>query len=168
MKPAPSSGPRTVEELLIEAHALESEAAQRYVEFADIMDSCNNGEVAQLFRSIAAQEAEHADQIARRIGGGAAPTVRARRIPPVAEFEQAHYLMQPWHALTIAIEAERRAFDFYASIARTSDSEELRTAATQLQAEEQEHVALLEQWLKRVPVPPTDWDDDPDPPRYTD
>jgi rubrerythrin len=169
MTSAPPVGPRTVEDLLVEAHALESEAAQRYREFAEIMESHNNGEVAQLFRSIAAQEAEHAEQIARRIGGRAALSPpRERRSPAVAELEQAHYLMQPWHALQIAIEAERRAFDFYASVARASDSEELRKAATQLQAEEREHVALLEQWLGRVPVPPPGWDDDPDPPRYTD
>ncbi|AMO25276.1 hypothetical protein UC35_05815 [Ramlibacter tataouinensis] len=154
--------------MLVQAHALESEAAQRYLEFAEIMESHNNGEVAQMFRAIAAQEAEHAEHIRLRIHGRGALPPRERRTPAVAELEQAHYLMQPWHVLQIAIQAERRAYDFYASVAQVSGCDELRKTATQLQAEEQQHIAMLEQWLARVPVPATGWDDDPDPPRYTD
>jgi len=169
MTPAQSAIPQTIDHLLAEALALESEAAQRYLEFAEIMDRHNNAEVAQLFRLLASQEAEHAQQIRGRIRDPAALTPsHGRRSPQVAELEQAHYLMQPWHALQIAIEAERRAHDFFASIALSSDSEELRKIATQLQAEEREHLTLLEQWLGRVPVPSSNWDDDPDPPRYTD
>jgi rubrerythrin len=49
-----------------------------------------------------------------------------------------------------------------------STSEAVRRAATELQAEEAEHVALVQEWLTKVPPPDPDWALDPDPPRYTD
>jgi hypothetical protein len=44
----------------------------------------------------------------------------------------------------------------------------VRKAALELQAEEAEHVALVQAWLAKVPAPDPDWAVDPDPPRYTD
>ncbi len=158
----------TVEALMAQAYAMEREASARYREFAEIMENCNNGEVAALFHSIAAQEAGHAEDIRARMGWSRVPVVPARHGPALAELESAHYLMQPWHVLQIAIEAERRAHDFFASIALACEDPELRAAATHLQDEEREHLALLDSWLARVPVPVPGWDEDPDPPRYTD
>jgi hypothetical protein len=40
----------TMNELMAFAYALEIEAAERYAEFADAMESHNNREVAELFR----------------------------------------------------------------------------------------------------------------------
>ncbi|WBY03203.1 ferritin family protein [Ramlibacter tataouinensis] len=169
MKAALLSPPRSIDELMARAWLLEQEATQRYTEFAEVMETHNNREVADLFRSLAAQEAAHADHIHKRMGWArppdAAATVAAPEAPPL---EEAHYLMQPWHALTIALQAEQQAHDFFAWLAQSCDDPELRRAATDLQAEEKEHIALLQSWLRRVPEPAPDWDQDPDPPRYTD
>ena len=48
----------------------------------------------------------------------------------------------------------------------TNDS--VRAAALEMQAEEAEHVALVQAWMAKVPQPDSDWSDDPDPPRYID
>jgi rubrerythrin len=77
-----------------------------------------------------------------------------------------HYLMHPWHALQMALQAEQRAHDFFAKLVESCQREDVRNAARQLQADESEHITLLQSWLQRVPAPPPGWDDDPDPPRY--
>jgi len=72
------------------------------------------------------------------------------------------------HALQMALHAEQRAHDFYAALAQRCSQPEMRDAALRLQADEHEHIALLQSWLQRIPEPPPGWDEDPDPPRYTD
>ena len=169
MKAALLSGPVTVEDLMAQAHAMEREAEQRYLDFADILENHNNPEVAQVFRSIARQEQEHASRIRERMGWRGGPGLaHAPRGPHVPELERAHYLMQPWHVLQLAIEAEQAAHDFFASIVRESTDPGVTQAASELQAEEREHIAMLQVWLGRVPLPQAGWDEDPDPPRYTD
>ena len=56
-------GPRTLGELMSQALVMEIEAAQRYADFADAMDTHNNREVAALFRKMADIEGKHAAQI---------------------------------------------------------------------------------------------------------
>ncbi len=78
--------------------------------------------------------------------------------------EDAHYLMQPWHAIELAMQGERRAVTFFHHVASTSTDEKVVQMALELVAEEEEHVALLEQWQQRFPKPDEGWDEDPDPP----
>lgn len=169
MSPALVTTPMTLDGLMQRAWAMERESELRYLEFAEIMETHNNAEVAGLFRSIAAHERQHAEQIRVRMGWpGAFAAPAAGDVPDPADLEQAHYLMQPWHVLQLALDAERRAHAFFAALAQECATPQLRAAAEQLQAEEAEHVALLEKWLARVPPPDPGWDDDPDPARYTD
>ena len=88
--------------------------------------------------------------------------------PETASFDEVHYLMQPWHALQLALAAEKRAEAFFAVLARLATNEPVRRAAQELQAEEAGHVALVQEWIAKVPPPDPDWANDPDPPRYTD
>ena len=57
------AAPATIPELMAQALAIEIEAAQRYTELADVMETHNNREVAALFRRMAVIEARHADAI---------------------------------------------------------------------------------------------------------
>jgi rubrerythrin len=79
-----------------------------------------------------------------------------------------HYLMHPWHALELALAAEQRAEAFFAELARTASDESVRRAAIGLRDEEAEHVAMVKQWMAKVPKPSGDWANDPDPPRYNE
>jgi rubrerythrin len=163
--------PPTLERFMADALALEQEAARRYDELADAMDMCNNGEVARLFRTMAGYERKHAEQIAGQMGWdqqGASVPPPAEEAPEAVRPEELHYLMQPWHALKLALAAEERAEAYFARIVASPAAPEVREAAASLQAEEAEHVALIQSWLAKVPPPPQGWDDDPDPPRYTD
>jgi rubrerythrin len=159
----------TLHELMAHACAFEREAVERYTEFADVLETHNNREAAALFRSLATQEARHAEELMRTMGWQQPPEPPAQKqAPRGADLQQAHYLMHPWHALQVALQAEREAHDFFAALVANSDADEVRRAALRLQAEEQEHIELLQGWLAKLPPPPPDWAEDPDPPRYHD
>ena len=173
-KPAVKA-PRTLTEFMTVALAMEVEAAARYAEFADAMEMANNLEVAALFRKMADIEGKHAAQIMAEMGWTAAPAMPAGRPtwdgfegPETTPGDEVHYLMQPWHALQLALQNEERAERFYGRLARAATVATVKKAALELEAEEREHVLLVRAWLKKVPPPDADWANDPDPPSYTD
>ena len=170
-----ASIPQTLQDLMTQALAMEREAVERYTELADSMEVHNNAEVAALFRTMAGYEGKHAEQIMAQMGWTQAPppppgllTAPGMEAPEAMPIDEAHYLMRPWHALQLALSAERRAQAFFALLARMATTEPVRKAALELQAEETEHVALVQAWLAKLPAPEQDWAVDPDPPRYTD
>lgn len=167
--------PLTIEDLMAQALAIEREAAARYGELADMMDTHNNREVAELFRQMAGYEQHHVEHILAEMGwaddviaprhGGLWTTPESPESVPIDEM---HYLMHPWHALQLALAAELRAQDFFAALAASAGSDGVRRAAEEMRDEEAEHAALVQAWLARTPRPADDWAADPDPPRYTD
>jgi len=76
-----------------------------------------------------------------------------------------HYLMQPYHALEIALACELQAQKYFESIAAGRVPEKVRITAREMAQEEREHVMLIRAWLENVPQPAAGWDEDPDPPR---
>ena len=124
----------TLEQFMAQAYAMECEAVERYTEFADMLETANNPEVAALFRTMAGYEAKHAEQILAQMGWTQAPppppgllTAPGMEAPEAMPIDEAHYLMQPWHALQIALTAERRAQAFFALLARMATTEPVRT-----------------------------------------
>jgi rubrerythrin len=172
---AAASAPRTLAEFMTLALAMETEAAERYAEFADAMEMHNNLEVAALFRKLAGIEGKHAAQIMAEMGWREAPPMPPGRptwegfeAPETTPGDEVHYLMQPWHALQLALQNEERAERFFGRLARAATVGTVRKAALELEAEEREHVELVRAWLAKVPPPDSDWAVDPDPPSYTD
>jgi rubrerythrin len=168
------SAPQSIEELMRQALVMEREAVARYTELAEMMETHNNLEVAELFRKMAEYEGHHATKIAADMGWadeqvsdapGAWATPEAPESVPIDEM---HYLMHPWHALKLALGAEQRAVDFFEALVRTTTDERVRRAAEEMRDEEVEHVALVKAWLAKVPKPDADWAVDPDPPRHVD
>jgi rubrerythrin len=167
--------PATLEEFMAQALQMELDAAQRYNEFADMMDVHNNPDVGAWFRKMAAVEGKHADHIMAQMGWSEVPTrfANAAALVGMDEVEAAasdelHYLMQPWHVLQLALAGEERAERFFAQMARAATNESVRQAAFALQQEEHDHVELVKAWMLKVPQPDANWDQDPDPPRYDD
>jgi rubrerythrin len=169
-------GPQTLEEFMAQALVMEREAVERYTEFADALEMHNNGEVAKLFRTMAGYEAKHAEQIMKQMGWTTDPTPPTQLMrwpglnagPETVSIDEVHYLMQPWHALQLALAAEKRAEAFFAVLAKMAVSEPIRRAAMELQAEEAEHVALVQAWIAKTPLPDENWASDPDPPRLNE
>lgn len=167
--------PRTLTEFMAQALAMETEAAQRYSDFADAMEIHNNRAVAALFRKMAGIERKHAERIMVEMGWKDTPALPSGKpswegfeAPETTPGDEVHYLMQPYHALQLALLNEQRAERFFARLARTATVEPVRAAARELQAEEREHVKLVRTWMKKLPKPDRYWANDPDPASYTD
>jgi rubrerythrin len=166
--------PRTVEDFMAYAWAMEVEASDRYAELADLMATHHNREVAELFAKLARIEGKHRDQIAAQMGWTKAPDASVFRWetpegPETTDYGDLHYLMTPWHALKLAEHNERRAAEFFAALATNAAvPEDLRAMAAESAEEEREHVRLIQEWLAKFPEPEPGWDEDPDPPNVVD
>jgi rubrerythrin len=173
MKPKARPSPQYAD-FMARAYAIELEATERYAQFAEQLEAHNNREVAQLFRKLADIEAIHARRILDEMRWPTMPAMppayawETPEGPETAPFDAIHYLMQPWHALEIALRCEREAQKYYEGIAASRAPKPVRDAAREMAAEEAGHVSLIEEWMKRVPKPAPGWDEDPDPPRMTE
>ena len=161
-------------EFMAQAYTMELEATERYAQFAEQLDTHNNREVAELFRKLSKIEALHAKRILEEMGWPSLPALPVAFAsddgegPETAPLDALHYLMQPYHALQLALQCEQRAQQHFAGIAAGKAPRKVRIAAAEMAEEEREHVRLINEWLARVPQPGADWDHDPDPPRVTE
>ena len=179
-KPAPGAkpgagAPASIATLMTYALWLELDAVERYRELADAMEMHNNRDVSELFRKMAAIEGKHADKIMKQMAWTKVPPLPPGpspwpgfESPETVAHEEVHYLMQPWHALSLALKGEERAHRFFVRLAGEATAPAVKRAATEMADEEREHVELVRSWMAKVPLPDDDWRDDPDPPRYTD
>ncbi len=153
-------------EFLAHALALEREAAERYLELADMMEAHRNDAVSALFRDMVRFSRLHHDSIAERSRGIELPTLRSWQYrwthPPEAGGDEAFdYTLDAYTALRYARENEVRALDYYAQVGQNSSDAEVRRLAAEFAAEESEHVEALEDWLARTPRPSATFDADP-------
>ena len=161
----------TLEEFMARAYAMELEAHERYALFAEQLDTHNNRAVAEMFGKLARIEALHAKRILEEMGWPSLPALpvayawETAEGPETAAFESAHYLMQPYHALEIALQCELQAQRYFEEIVDGEAPKKVREAAAEMAEEEREHVRLIRAWMKKVPKPSAGWDRDPDPPR---
>jgi len=151
--------------------AIENEAVERYTTFAEQMEVTNNPEVAALFREMARLEQLHADEIEVKIGDMTLPQPPSWEFewphgdsPEAVDFSDTHYLMTPYQALGLVLEAEQRAVEFFEHVEKATEDAEVRQLAAEFAREEREHVDLVNAWRGRYPPPAADWDEDPDPP----
>lgn len=154
----------TLPEFLAHAIALEREAAERYLELADMMEAHRNDEVSALFRDMVAYSRMHHDSIVERAQGVALPALSAHeyrwRLPPEAGGDEAFdFRIDAYSALQYARENEERALDYYSEIGTHATDAEVRRLATEFAAEETEHVDALDDWIARTPRPGTPWRD---------
>jgi rubrerythrin len=152
------------QELYAHALAIEREAAERYAELAARMDDLGNDEVATLFRRLAVFEAEHLDTLERRTQGVDVPVVPPGKYawldagaPETVARELVFRLLTPRHALGIALEAERRAEQFFREVKATAADPALRALAQEMAMEEAGHIAMVEQALAKTPDAQVDW-----------
>ena len=151
--------------------ALEEEAAERHDELADMMEVHHNPEVAAIFRKLAGYSRLHAQESRDHSEGSELPRIapwdfgwETMEGPETTDIGAVNYLMTAAQALRVAMANEKRARDFYAGIGRHSPDPAVQALAAQFAEEEQGHLALLEEWLKRLPEEDASTIFDPDPP----
>ena len=161
----------STEELLAYSLAMETEAVERFNDLAEQMEMHHNYEVADLFHKLAKIEGLHIDNVNKASEGKQLPSLLAWEYewqggesPEGGLMEEAHYLMQPWHAIELAMHGEKRAAAFYRHVAETAVDGKVLKMALELAEEEEEHVGLLQKWQERFPRPADGWDEDLDPP----
>lgn len=155
---------------LAHAIALEREAAERYLELADMMEAHRNDDVSTLFRDMVRFSNLHHDSIVERAQGIELPKLRTWEYrwtqPPEAGCEEAFDpLLQAFNALRYARENEVRAMEYYSTVGLCSTDPEVKRLASEFAAEETEHVEALDDWLARTPRPSATWADDPERPK---
>ena len=67
----------TLPEFLAHAVALEQEAADRYLELADMMEAHRNDEVSRMFRDMVRYSEMHRDEIKARVGSIELPKLKS-------------------------------------------------------------------------------------------
>ena len=157
----------TLTEFLAHAVAMEQEAADRYLELADMMEAHRNDAVAALFRDMNRFSILHRDSILKRAGTLELPRLnsweyRWRSPPEVGGEEAFDYLLEPYNALRYARQNEVRAMKYYRSVAAEAQDSELRRMASEFAAEEREHAQSLDEWIARTPRPSMTWEEDPE------
>ncbi len=144
----------SVEELLLHALVMEREAVQRYAQLASMMERIGNRKVAKTFKKMSEIEARHAERIEDQIGEHALPILtpsefrwRGPESPENADSDRLFHLMTPRQAMSLALECEKRARDFFADVVDDSTDENVREIAAEIAVEEEQHVAWVKDWL---------------------
>ena len=152
-------------EFLAHAIAMEDEAAERYLELADMMEAHLNNDVAKVFRDMSHFSELHRDSIKARVGSVELPRLKSWEYrwtapPEVGDESGFDYLIEPYHALQYARQNEMGAFEYYRSVAEEAEDPEVKRLAAEFAAEEQEHAAELDEWIAQAPVPSETWEND--------
>ena len=145
---------QTVEKFLAHSVHLEREAATRFGELADAMDSGGNREVARLFRRLAHYSKLHLELATARSGFRDMPEMQPEdyvwpdlESPESAAVWGADPMLGREEALQIALAAETAGYNYYKSVLDATDDPEVKALAIEFVAEEQEHVSELKKWL---------------------
>jgi rubrerythrin len=144
----------SVEEFLAYSINLEREAADRFAQLADAMDSCGNKEVGKLFRRLSDYSRMHLSEAKLRGGFRDIPQLKPSEFvwpdmesPETAAIWAADPFIGRDQALEIALDAETAGYDYYARIAQTTPDPEIRAMAREFADEESGHVVELKRWI---------------------
>jgi len=148
----------TLPVFLAHAITMEDEAAERYLELADMMEAHNNLDVAQLFRDMNRYSILHRDSIKERAADVDLPKLRHADFkwvtpPEVADEDVFDYMLDPFHALEFARENEQRAAAFYRSVVDDTADDEVKRLAVEFAEEEQEHTHQLDKIIAQTQRP---------------
>jgi rubrerythrin len=144
----------SVEEFLAHAIQLEREAADRFGQLADAMESSGNRVVAKLFRQLADYSRLHLADAQERAGFRELPKLAPEDFawpdsesPEAAAIWGADPLIGPDEALQIALAAETAGLEYYASALHSASDPEIIAFAKEFVEEESGHVAVLKRWI---------------------
>lgn len=146
---------QSVEEFLAHAIELEKEAALRFGQLADAMQSCGNVEVSKLFRRLAHYSQLHQADAQERAGFRTIPNLRPDGFswPDIESPESAAiWAADPFigreEALQVALAAESAGLAYYTEVMNTTTDPEIRAFAQEFSEEEAGHVKELERWIE--------------------
>lgn len=147
----------SLQQLMDMAATMEQKAAERFDELATQLERLDNSETASLFRSLAEEERDHQEEIARwsqRVDSylpvSAGIPWRLPETFELAETQTSNYTLTPYRALSLAVRNEENAFAFYSYLAAIAGDDAVRLRAEALAKGELEHVARLRMYRRRA------------------
>ena len=152
------------------ASLVEEEAKERYEELAAQMENQHTFEAASFFHVMVKNEARHGDELAarRKTLFGDAPRRVDRSLLWEVEapaYETVRAFMTLREALTVALDAEVKAYDFFAEALKLPVAEPVRKLFEELKEEEVHHQELVQKELSKLPpdseATPEDFADEP-------
>ncbi len=147
---------KSLDQFLGFAVRLEEDASIHYDQLGAAMEACGNTEVAKLFRDLAGYSRLHFAQAKSRAGSidVTAHLPDDYVWPDHATPERTSLLagdpdMSRMDALKVAMQGERRGYDFYYAVVGTTKDPEIAAMANEFVKEEAEHVDILARWIQR-------------------
>jgi rubrerythrin len=146
----------SLDEFLNFALQVEDDAAVHYEQLADAMKTQGNAEVAELFTKLARYSRMHYEEARQRMVSYVVPVkVPALSLWPDSVTPERTALwagdahLSRLDALKVALQGERRGYEFYYAVAHTNSDATICAVAKEFVKEEAEHVEALKQWIAR-------------------
>ena len=147
---------KSLDEFLNFALQVEDDAAVHYARLAAAMKAQGNDEVGELFTRLEGYSRMHYQEAKRRMVSRVVPlNVPARTLWPdnVTPERTAIWAgdarLSRLDALKVALQGERRGYEFYYAVANTHPDPAVCAVAKEFVKEESEHVEALKQWIAR-------------------
>jgi rubrerythrin/ferredoxin len=135
---------------------VEEDSAIHYEELSANMEECGNADVAKLFKQLGEYSRMHlAEAMAKCARFDATVEVPASSAwpdnasPELAKQWAGDAAMTRLDALKVALQGERRGYEFYYAVANTTSDKEIRAVAKEFVREESEHVETLKLWIEK-------------------
>ncbi len=147
---------------------IEDEARERYEEFVAQLQLHHTPDAAEFFSAMARNEARHGTELLsrRRSLFGDEPTRMSRSMlwdVEAPDYDKTRAFMSPRQAMTVALESEVKAHDFFAAALPHVADAAVAALFAELRDEETHHQELVRRELERLPAGP-----DADPDDYSD
>ncbi len=135
---------------------IEEEARERYEEFADQMEVHHTADAARFFKSMAANETKHAEELTARRKSlfGDAPTRMSRSTlweVEAPDYDKARAFMTPREALAVALDSEIKAEGFFAEALPRVVDPAVQALFKELKEDEVRHQELVKTEMAGLP-----------------
>ncbi len=146
----------SLDEFLNFALQVEDDAAAHYEQLAESMKAHGNAEVSELFTKLAGYSRLHYEEAKRRLVSHVVPV----KVPPLTLWPDnvtpertaiwaGDAGLSRLDALKVALQGERRGYEFYYAVANTNSDAAICAVAKEFVKEESEHVEALKQLIAR-------------------
>jgi len=147
---------KTLDEFLSYAVKVEEDAALHFEQLAKAMAACGNADVAKLFEQLGGYSRLHLEEAMSKCKRHDAtitlPSSSAwpdNQAPEMTTLWAGDPALSRLGALKVALQGERRGYEFYYAVAGTTTDPEIRTVAKEFVREEAEHVEVLKRWIEQ-------------------
>lgn len=152
-------GITTLDQFLSYAVKVEEDAALHFEQLAERMKACGNEDVAALFSQLGGFSRLHLQEARAKCQRNdvdvSLPYSTAwpdNTTPEKTSLWSGDPALQRLDALKVALQGERRGYEFYYAIAHTTKDDRVREVAMEFVKEEAEHVLKLKQWIEQEEV----------------